>query len=195
MKGVFIVFEGVDGSGKSTQIKHLSEHLQCRGYTTYLTREPSDAPIGRLIRTYSETGLRTLEPATEALLFAADRTEHTKEITSHLEEGTVVICDRYIHSSLTYQGAVGVDRDWIKGLNKAAITPDLVILLDIDPGSSLDRVTDRSRTVFEEDTYLRRVRGLYLEYAEKGELVTVDASGELGDIQAKIRRLVDQLLD
>jgi dTMP kinase len=118
---------------------------------------------------------RLFDPETEALLFAADRMEHGKIIQEALEENKVIISDRYMHSSFAYQGAAGVDIDWMKSLNQHALKPDLVILLDIDPDKSLERVSDRSRTVFEDNEYLKNVRSEYLKYADLGELVVVDA--------------------
>lgn len=173
--GLFIVFEGVDGGGKSTQIKMLSEYFEESGYEVELHVEPTHEVIGELIWDYMNSEERSFSPETEALLFAADRIEHGKGIKEALKAGKIVICDRYKHSSYAYQGAAGVDGDWMKDLNKHALTPDLVVLMDIDPEKSLERVSDRSKTVFEENEYLKKVRAEYLRFAEEGELVVVDA--------------------
>jgi dTMP kinase len=186
-RGFFIVFEGVDGGGKSTQIKLLKNFFEEKGYTVLLTKEPTDNSIGSLISQYAESNIRSLQPNTEALLFAADRVEHSKQIEKHLKKGIVVISDRYLHSSLAYQSAAGVDVDWIRNLNKGIINPDIVFLLDIDPDISLMRVNNRDRTVFEKKAYLIKVREKYLEFAKSGELIIVDASRSIEKVQKDIR--------
>jgi len=193
-RGFFIVFEGVDGGGKSTQIKLLTEYLQEKGYDVEHHMEPTHGQIGNLLWSYMRSKNRSFTPETEALLFAADRIEHGKIIKEALNEGKVVISDRYLHSSLAYQGAAGVDVSWMKMLNKHALKPDLVILLDIDPDESLERVQDRARTVFEENEYLKKVRSEYLSYAESGELVIIDAGKVLEQVHAEILTHVSKLL-
>lgn len=194
-RGYFIVFEGVDGGGKSTQIKMLKKYFRKKGYTVELHVEPTHGAIGSLLWTYMRSESRSFTPETEALLFAADRIEHGKAIKKALEEGRVIISDRYVHSSLAYQGAAGVDRNWMKRLNKHALKPDLVILLDIDPEKSLDRVSGRNRTIFEEREYLRKVRLEYLDFAEAGELLVVDASKSIEAVHAEVCGLVKQFLE
>jgi dTMP kinase len=194
-RGYFIVFEGVDGGGKSTQIKMLSEFFKEVGYDVELNMEPTHESIGRLLWTYMRSKNRSFNPETEALLFAADRIEHGKTIQRALDEGKVIISDRYLHSSLAYQGAAGVDVEWMKSLNRHALKPDLVILLDIDPEKSLERVSDRDKTVFEESEYLKRVRAEYLRYADAGELTVIDATKPIMDIHAEIKRLIERLFE
>ena len=194
-KGLFIVFEGIDGGGKSTQIKMLAEYFKDKGYEVEFHMEPTEGSVGSLLWTYMRSKDRSFSPETEALLFAADRIEHGKTINKALEEGKVVISDRYIHSSLAYQGAAGVDPEWMQSLNKHALNPSLVILLDIDPERSLQRVSDRAKTVFEENDYLKRVREEYLKYAETGELEIIDATQPIEDVQAEIIVLIQRLLD
>lgn len=193
-RGFFIVFEGVDGGGKSTQIKLLTDYFKDRGYDVEHHMEPTEGEIGSLLWTYMRSKNRSFNPETEALLFAADRIEHGKAITKALNEGKVVISDRYLHSSLAYQGAAGVDVDWMKSLNRHALKPGLVVLLDIDPEKSLSRVSDRDKTVFEESEYLKKVRSEYLRYAETGELEVVDALQPIDEVHAEIRKLVEKLL-
>jgi dTMP kinase len=95
--------------------------------------------------------------------------------------------------SLVYQGAAGADVDWMQSLNKRALIPDLVILLDIDPNRSLGRVSDRDKTVFEENEYLKKVRAEYLRYAELRELVVVDAVQSIEEVHADILKHVEKL--
>ena len=194
-KGIFIVFEGIDGGGKSTQIKMLADYFKDKGYEVEFHVEPTEGYVGSLLWTYMRSKDRSFNPETEALLFAADRIEHGKTIKQALFEGKVVISDRYLHSSLAYQGAAGVDSDWMQSLNKHALKPSLVILLDIDPERSLERVSDRARTVFEETEYLKKVRAEYLRYAEAGELMVVDASQPIDDVHAEILGLIMKILE
>ena len=193
MKGLFIVFEGVDGGGKSTQMKMLSDFFKGKGYEVEQHMEPTQETIGTVLWDYMNSKNRSFEPETEALLFAADRIEHGKNIRKALEERKIVISDRYKHSSLAYQGAAGADVDWMQSLNKHALVPDLVILLDIDPEKSLGRVSDREKTVFEENEYLKKVRAEYLRYAELGELVVVNAVQSIEEVHADILKHVDKL--
>lgn len=195
MTGLFIVFEGIDGGGKSTQIQMLSDFFEGKGYEVERHMEPTKAVIGSLLWDYMKSKSRSFDPETEALLFAADRIEHGKIIRDALDKGKVVISDRYKHSSLAYQGAAGANVEWMQSLNKHALVPDLVILLDIDPDMSLERVSDRAKTVFEENEYLKKVRAEYLRYAEKGELVVVNASQGLEDVHKDILDHVKKLIE
>ncbi|HIH89252.1 TPA: dTMP kinase [Candidatus Bathyarchaeota archaeon] len=193
-RGWFIVFEGVDGSGKSTQIELLSMKLRDQGVDHVLEREPSDGGIGLFIRDYAEAGDRYLQPESEALLFTADRFEHSKRIEQTLEQGTTVVCDRYYHSTLAYQGAAGVDVAWLRDLQKFALKPDLVLLLDVDPTKSLMRVSGRTLTVFENRDYLSRVRELYLGFAGAGEMRLVDTGRPVDEVESEVERLVEELI-
>ncbi len=193
-RGWFIVFEGVDGSGKSTQIELLSMKLRDQGVDHVLEREPSDGGIGRFIRDYAEAGDRYLQPESEALLFTADRFEHSKRIEQTLEQGTTVVCDRYYHSTLAYQGAAGVDVAWLRDLQKFALKPDLALLLDVDPTKSLMRVSGRTLTVFENRDYLSRVRDLYLGFAGAGEMKLVDTGRPVDEVESEVERLVEEFI-
>ena len=194
--GVFIVFEGIDGSGKSTHIKLLAKELRGRGLHVLETSEPSRDRIGTFIREYAERNGDRFTLETETLLFAADRYEHVKQVIAPaLERGNVVITDRYFYSSIAYQGATGIDLEWIREMNRFAPQPDLGILLDIRPEHSLERVNDRAKTVFEVSDYLRKVREIYMGMVERGELVSVDADRPKGEVGAEIKGLVDELLE
>jgi dTMP kinase len=159
-----------------------------------LEREPSDGSIGRFIRDYAEAGVRYLSPQAEALLFTADRFGHSKRIEQMLEQGTTVICDRYYHSTLAYQGAAGVDVKWLKDLQKFALKPDMVVLFDVDPAKSLLRVSGRTLTVFENRDYLSRVRDLYRGFAEGGEMKLVDTARPVDEVEAEVQSLIEKLL-
>lgn len=147
--GLFITFEGPEGAGKSTQIHLLSEALQQKGYPVLMTREPGGLPTGEAIRQivlYTED----LLPETEALLFLAARAEHTlKVILPALQANHIVLCDRFIDSTIAYQGyGLGLDLEVLRRLNQFAtrgLTPHLTFLLDLDPEVGLKRVNHQKR--------------------------------------------------
>jgi dTMP kinase len=151
-----IVLEGLDGAGTTTQSRRLVEHLRGRGQAAHLTREPSDGPIGRLIREML-TGRHALageaiSQSTFGLLFAADRLDHMqREVEPQLAAGAVVVSDRWYHSSLAYQGT-GADRDWIATLNARARRPDLTIFLEVRPEVAAQRrvAAGRVQELFED---------------------------------------------
>jgi len=172
MKGVFICIEGLDGSGKSTQAKILTKKLS-KTYNALYTAEPSQGKIGKFMRKrlYEKTRLPT---TVEALLFAADRIEHVQNLVAPaLSEGKVVVSDRYVYSSLAYQGSAGLSLEWIEAINANALKPDLCIFIDVEPKIVLDRLK-RKRSVMENLETQEKVREIYLNYVEKGELVKVD---------------------
>ena len=194
-RGFFIVIEGIDGSGKDTHMKFLSNELRERGYNVVETAEPSRDRVGAFLKGYARSRGERLPAETEALLYAADRYEHVKKVIEPaLRRGHIVISNRYLHSSLAYQGAAGVDLDWIRELNRFALKPDLGILLDILPEYSLHRLK-RRRSIFESADYLRKVRDIYLRLAREGELVRVDADRPRKIVQGELLPHVMDLLE
>lgn len=171
---MFIAFEGIDGSGKSTQAKLLAEHLAAAGYKVYLTFEPTDSEMGKLIRKIF-SGERPADEHVIAALFAADRLDHilntTNGIKKKLEEGYIVICDRYYLSSYAYH-SVHVDMDWVIQLNSVSaqqLKPDFCFFIDVDVETSMQRIAD-SRTsteLYETSDNLRKVRENYFKAMEK----------------------------
>ncbi len=145
VKGKFITFEGCEGSGKSTQLRLLSEYLSARGVDFVLTREPGGSVISEEIRKIILNGAYTdMSDECEALLYAAARMQHLKDtVIPALESGKLVVCDRYYHSSLAYQGiARGLGLEYIEKINAAAIgnyPPDVTIFLDIPPRAAFER--------------------------------------------------------
>ncbi len=169
MKGVFICIEGLDGSGKSTQAKLLTKKLCKAGYNAVFTAEPSQGKIGKFIRKRLFEKER-MPTTAEALLFAADRIEHIQNtVAPALKEGKIVISDRYVFSSLAYQGSAGLDLDWIEAINKNAQKPDLSIFIDVAPEIVLERLK-RKKSVMENLQTQRKVQAIYQKYIEKGEL-------------------------
>ena len=169
---MFIVFEGIDGSGKSSVIARLKDHLESRGRKVKITAEPTEGPVGKFVSVTDD-----LNPEAEALLFTADRALHTEQVKKWMSEGYDVLCDRYFASTLAYQSAAGMDIDWLKSINsKAIVTPDVTILMDIDPEVSLKRVSQRGEmSRFEKLDYLRKVRKAYLDIAREYNFRIVNA--------------------
>lgn len=169
-KGFFIALEGIDGSGKSTQSKLLAKKLAERGHSVYETFEPTDGMIGKLIqkilREHTELSAEAL-----ALLFVADRFEHSKQIQNALDAGKIVVSDRYLLSTLAYQGAQGADIEFLKQLHVSLPKPDLTIILDIEPEKSLSRTSTEEK--FEKLEFLSKVRQKYLELAGAEKNVAV----------------------
>ncbi|WP_297550251.1 dTMP kinase [Thermococcus sp.] len=204
--GIFIVLEGIDGAGKSTQAKLLKIWFEEKGYEVVLTKEPTDTPFGKLIRRLVLTGGKEgiidgakISHEAEALLFAADRAEHVdKLIKPSLESGKVVISDRYFYSSLAYQWARGLDLEWLIDLNRFAIRPDLVLLLDLPVRESMKRIKTRSiRSEFDKIMELqKRVRENYLKLAELfPEIKIVNAMEDVDNVHRQIVALVESLLE
>lgn len=200
--GIFIVIEGIDGAGKSTQAKLLAKWFERRGYDVVLTKEPTDTAFGKLIRKLVLTGGREgiidgakISHEAEALLFAADRAEHVKKlIEPSIKAGKVVISDRYFYSSLAYQWARGLDLEWLINLNKFAIRPDLVILLDLPVKESMKRINGRQlKSEFDRIAELqKRVRENYLKLVEMfPEMKIVNALASIEDIHNDIVALVE----
>ena len=181
-KGVFICIEGLDGSGKTTQAVLLTERLYKSRNAIY-TAEPSHGKTGTFIRECCLYEEKRLPTAAEALLFAADRIEHIEnEIKPALAEGKLVICDRYIYSSLAYQGSAGLSLDWIKTINSHALQPDFGIFIDVSPERVLERL-QRKKSVMETLETQQKVREIYLKFVEKGELIKIDG-GKPKDVVA-----------
>jgi len=191
----FIVIEGIDGSGKGTQAGLLVERLKELRKDAVLTREPTKGSIGKLIREHMSNPF--LDDKSLALLFAADRIEHVeKEVIPNLEAGKIVISDRYVYSSIAYQGQT-LDPDWVAAVNDHALKPDVVILLDLDPHISLKRVQERDESMeyFELDpsfqegvrrTFNALSKGQHLPDSLKTQFITVHGEGIRKEIFERI---------
>jgi dTMP kinase len=172
-KGAFICIEGLDGCGKTTQAKLLVKKMR-KSHNAVYTAEPSRGKIGAFIRKSCLYGEKRLSSVVEALLFAADRLEHVEnEVLPALNQGRLVVSDRYIYSSLAYQGAAGLSLKWIEKINEHALRPDFAIFIDVDPKIVMQRLKP-NKSVMENLATQRKVREVYLKYVAKGELTRID---------------------
>jgi dTMP kinase len=208
--GVFVVFEGGEGAGKSTQVDLLADRLAAGGHEVLVTREPGATEVGRSIRSLlldrqspAAQGI-LLTPRAEALLYAADRAHHVASVVRPgLARGAVVLCDRYIDSSLAYQGAgrtLPVEEvSWLSAWATGGLRPDLVVLLDIDPAVGLRRVGgrgDADRLEAESVAFHERVRFAFLDRSaqEPQRYLVIDATLPPDEIAEQVSRRVAQLL-
>jgi dTMP kinase len=193
-KGFFICVEGLDGCGKTTQAKLLVDRLEVE-YNAVYTAEPSQGNVGQFIKEYCLDVEQRGSSAVEALLFAADRSEHVeKEIMPALNRGELVISDRYLYSSLAYQGAAGVDLNWIRQINKHAMKPDLAVFIDVHPETVVQRLKPR-KSVMENLETQRRVREVYMRFIESGELTLVDGNASKEKVGEELLRMVLAFLE
>lgn len=192
-KGCFVCIEGLDGSGKSTQARLLAERLQ-KTRRVLLTVEPSRGRIGTFIRQSYLYGENRLSSVVEALLFAADRVDHVQnEIAPALETGDVVISDRYVYSSLAYQGAAGLSLEWIEKVNSHALRPDIALFLDVDLGTVMKRLKPR-KSIMENLETQERVRSYYLDLVKVGLLRRVDGNRVKSEIAEETFSIVQDFL-
>jgi len=190
-KSFFIALEGIDGSGTSTHSHLLKGFLESKGFKVHLTMEPSESDIGKLVRKYLKD--KNVPPTTDALLFAADRDLHYKiEIKNKLEEGYIVISDRYLESSIVYQSVQSdkISVDWVKEINKFVGEPDITIILDIDPKIALARKEDEDLEKFEDTNFLDKVRDLYLSRAKKKGYNIISSDDIIEFVQEKIQKII-----
>lgn len=206
--GLFIVLEGIDGAGTTTQAQRLADWLTSQGREVVLTAEPTGRPVGRLIRQVLQGKLlHDGEPArvdetTMAFLFAADRADHLASIVvPALEAGKIVVSDRHYISSVAYQ-STGVEMDWVESLNARFRRPDLTVLLDIAPEVSLARKAAQGQPAerYEQLATLERIRANYhaaIAHARAaGERVEIiDASHPIQAVQTALRDLVTLLVN
>ena len=202
-RGRFIALEGIDGSGTTTQTQLLILWLRSRGIKAVATSEPSGGPVGTLIRGAltgrvrlpDSAGGAPLTQETIALLFAADRLDHYRaEIDPALKQGLWVVSDRYLDSSLAYQGAL-IEEDWVSEINRYAPHPDLTIYLDVEPEMALERIAE-SRTgteLFERKDTLTQVRSQYqkLYKSSTAKVVQFDGSAPLNSIAQEIQKSIE----
>lgn len=209
MPGTFITFEGIDGSGKSTQLRLLNNFLRAHGLNLLVTREPGGTPVGLRLRAALLDATEEVDPLTELLVFAADRAQHVRRvIRPELESGRVVISDRYADATVAYQGAGrGFPPELIAEIVQLAtegLKPDLTLLFDVSIEESMSRTTRRStgknsankagrdRLDIEAAEFHARVRDAYLQIAsaEPERVKVIDASGPLEQTQERVRDII-----
>ncbi|MCD6523314.1 MAG: dTMP kinase [Candidatus Diapherotrites archaeon] len=190
MRGKFIVFEGVDASGKATQQRLLAERLKKEGYDVEIIDFPDyNAPIGKAIKEFLFERY-DIDRETASLLYAADRRQHYKQITNWLKEGKIVLSDRYIYSNIAFQHAAGVSLKWLFEIDSVNVQADYVLLLDLDPKISYMRKKRRDRN--ERDLkYLTKVRKIYLDMCDgviptDPTWVKIDASKSIEEVHNQI---------
>ncbi len=187
---MFIVFEGIDGTGKTTIVKRLAEDLKREGYEVFVTQEPTKTWIGRDVRRAIEEEKNGF---TQALLFFADRAEHVKEIRENLDK--VILCDRYVYSTFAYQGAqlereMGFEKamEWFKQVYEPMrLDPDMVFLITVDPEEGIRRIYGREKKEkFERVEFLRRVQEIYLRIALEYGFSIIDGNRGIEEIYREI---------
>jgi dTMP kinase len=202
LPGRFIVFEGGEGAGKSTQVRELAAAVRAAGRNAIVTREPGGSERAERIRgIILDDTSHSLAPRTEALLFAAARADHVAvTVRPALAAGDVVICDRYVDSSIAYQGvARGLGADRIRDISSwatEALTPDLTIVLDIDPAVGLRRARDGNRMEAESLAFHTEVRRAFVDLAgnEPQRYLVVPADQSQDDVQRQVWAVVSGLL-
>jgi len=198
MKGILITIEGIDGVGKTTQARLLAEYLVNQGYEAVQLREPTDGFWGKRIKNLTKHG-RTASPEEECQWFLNDRKEDVEDnIKPALEEGKIVVMDRYYYSTMAYQGALGLDAGKIQESNEEfAPRPNLVIILDAPPKTGLDRITEGRKeelNYFETLEYQEKVRKIFLSLKNQDNVRIVDASKNLDEVKNDIRQIVTAYL-
>jgi dTMP kinase len=219
-RGQFIVLEGIDGSGTTTQLGALRDHFERTGRRAIYTNEPSDGPVGMLIRLALQKRLvganfeshdpedrptqggESFDLAALALLFAADRADHlATQVHPNLVKGRHVVCDRYLLSTLAYQG-LHSSVDWLVEINRPALAPDLTFFLDVPAEAAAERMR-RARwrkDLYEGEQHQRMIRGRYLDligrqYPSVGPVVVIDASRSAAEVSSDLMGRVDRFLD
>ena len=209
-RGYFIVIEGIDGAGTTTQSRRLYERLVGSGRSSHLTYEPTDGPVGKLIRDSlsgrivapdSEERIRFSEAAL-SLLFAADRVEHSREIERLRADAAIIVCDRYIHSSIAYQSTdPSISPERVIEVNAGVAVPDLTLFLDVPVDECLRRLGDRndSPTIYEKKELLDKIDANYRAtmklYAQHfGMTASIDGTLSEDDVHAAIVRSIGATL-
>lgn len=203
-KGYFITFEGGDGAGKSTQISKLKEYLQSKGFDVIITREPGGTDIGEKIRNIIlDPENKEMDAVTEAMLYAASRAQHVAQVIKPaIDDGKIVICDRFIDSSIAYQGfgrGLGNSVSIINSYAVGEYMPDKTVLLKLKPQFGSKRISDREkdRIELEAVSFHQAVFDGYeaLEKIYPERIIGIDATGTIDEIHETIRMQIDGLLE
>lgn len=197
-RGLFLVLEGLDGAGTTTQAHLLAARLRARGRRVHVTAEPSGGPVGALVRQVLTRRVRgapggaDFDPAALALLFAADRLDHVStEIEPRLAAGWDVVSDRFALSSLAYQAVATGDMDWVASINARALAPDVTLFLEVDARTALGRryAASTTREIFEVPAFQRRVARAYRQ-----GIARLDAAGQRVEV-IDGERPIDEVTD
>jgi dTMP kinase len=197
MKGAFIVFEGPDGAGLSTQAELLDKYLRKKGHKVVLTKEPTIGLIGGLIKAALKNEWKT-SPLAMQLLFTADRAHHIDmEILPAIEKGKIVISDRYFFSTFAYGEAGNLDVKWLRELNSKFPMPDLIIFIDVPVDVSIERIKASrfEMELFEEKEKLEKIRSAYLKLAKEynsDKTIVIDGRKSIEEIHQEIVKIVEQ---
>jgi len=194
-KGIFICIEGLDGSGKTTHAYRLVRNLQKKGFDAVYTTEPSTGELGTFIRGTILEGKKRVPGVVEAVLFAVDRVEHLeKDVKPALKEGKIVVSDRCVYSSLAYQGAAGLDLEWIEEINRFALPADLALYIDVPPDVVVKRIR-RKKSVMERLETQRRVKEVYMKFVDNGKLMSIDGDRKKSEVEQKILSAIMDFLE
>ncbi len=195
-RGLLIAFEGIDGTGKSTQIRLLADYLRRQGCEVIETREPTDGPYGRKIRQLY-MNRKNCTPEEELELFIQDRRQHVDEVIGPaLAQGKIVLTDRYYFSTAAYQGAAGMDPDLIFAAHDFAPRPDLVVLLVMEPEKSVQRIEQlrgEQLNDFEQVEQLRKVADLFASFTDDC-ILRVNGAAPIKQVQQEIQKGVQPLV-
>ena len=203
MQGKFIVFEGITGSGKRTHLELLAEKLKQKGKDVVILTFPDyESEIARL------TKKADLDPFTQSLLFAADRSRHQERIKKFKEEGKIILADRYCYSNFAYQSVKGIPLEWLIEIEKHTVKPDFVFLIDVPVEISVKRVMQSSIEDFtkqeiisrleKEKESLEKIREVYVKLAKtdkEAKWIVIDGSKEINEIQEEIWKVVSKELE
>ncbi len=195
---MFIVFEGIDGSGKTTISRKIGRKLREEGYEVFITEEPTETWVGRDVRRAIE---EEKNPMTQALLFFADRAEHIEEIKKNMKK--IVLCDRYVYSTYAYQGAqlskimdIKEALAWLEKIYEPMkIVPDMIFLIDVEPETGIGRIYGREKKEkFERIGFLKKVREIYLNLGNRYGFIIIDGNREIEDVVNEILIRIEEKL-
>ena len=201
--GIFIVFDGLDGSGKSTIAKMLQDYLSTKKHCDVLvTREPTDGRYGKEIRNILANEKNPKDNAEKMLeLFIKDREDHLKnEIIPFLSKKDgkkkVVICDRYYYSTIAFQSTQGMDINYLIEKNKGFLKPDIAFIMDIMPEDALERIKNRKKEKFEQYTFMKELREKFLQMSKliDDNIKNIDASASSKEVLEQIKEEVEKII-
>jgi len=194
-KGIFICIEGLDGSGKTTHAHRLVRNLQKKELEAIYTTEPSRGELGKFIRSSVLEGEKRVPRVLETVLFAVDRVEHLEKIVKPaLQQGKIVVSDRYIYSSLAYQGSAGLDVNWIKEINSFVLPADIAIYIDVPPEVVVKRIK-RKKSVMERLETQRKVQEVYMMFVNSEKLIRIDGDRPKVEVEQNILSLILEFLE